>query len=234
MDRKRSDFGTLAACLGALVNRLFGRACQLDGMAENTKADLAARLGVVEEDLIPRRKAAEMLGLDEDTLRTHANEHVGFFRLSDSRTARALYPKPWVEDYKRWRAAGRQTRFHGKMGPQPWPAQRQITVAAAILMIERWKYRELHERCEAVCGRSMPVAELLERHRAEAAILFNREGERRSADEPDLFDALVGKAKEVVQPAGSCVHPERLVRLMQTVWEQVLETERGWLASMKG
>ena len=202
-------------------------------MAEKTKAELAARLGITEDDLISRREAAELLGLDEDTLRTHAGEHVGFFRLSDARTARALYPRPWVQSYKRWRGGERKARFHGAVGPQPWPEQRQITVAAAVIMIERWQYRELHRRCEDVCGRRVPFDELLQRHRREASILFDRDGARRSADDPNVSASLLAKAKEVTQPAGACVAPERLVRLMQLAWEEVLRKERDWIASAR-
>ena len=99
-------------------------------------------------------------------------------------------------------------------------------------MIERWKYRELHHRCEVVCGREVPWIKVIERHRNEAALLHDREGNQRPLDDPDLLAALVSKAREVVQPAGSCDHPERLVRLMQIVWLHVLRTEREWLAEV--
>jgi len=203
-------------------------------MSDRTKADLAARLGIAEDALLPRSEAAALLGLDVHTLRTHPNDHVGFFRLSDARTARALYPKPWVEDYRSWRAGGRTSRFRGHMGPQSeWPSQRPISVRAAVLMIERWKYRELHIRCEDVCGGTIPFEELISRHRSEAAMLYRSDGTRKESDDPDLLPALVEKANAIIQPAGACVSPDRLAPLMRVVWEQVLETERGWLADAR-
>ena len=207
-------------------------------MAERSKAELARRLGIAERDLISRADAAAILGVEPDTLRTHADVFVGFYRLSESQTARALYPKPWVEEYKRWRAAGRKTRFpDDKMGRDlSWPVEptlKEITAHQAIVMMDRWKYRELHFRCEAIFGGERSFEDLLPGHRAEWQKLFEQDGKQRPVSEAEVADVLADKIKELVLPAGTIVALNRLLPLMQMVWVQVLETERGWLSKMK-
>lgn len=205
-------------------------------MTKRTKSELARRLGIAEADLISRRDAAALLGLEEDTLRSGALDHIGFFRRSDAKSARALYAKPWVEDYKRWRAEGRQGRFpYNKLGPQQWPAEpeaRAITHAEAMLMMERWKYRELHRRCEAICVPGADAEALWDAHRKEARLLRSPDGERRSWDDPAFLEVLALKAQEIALPQGTIVDPAPLASLILVVWEQVLHKEREWLAAM--
>ena len=223
--------------MAELLNRKLRWRLDSKGMSERSKSELARRLGIAEADLISRREAAELLGLDEGTLRTGAADHIGFFRQSEAKSARAIYAKPWVEDYKRWRQEGRKTRFpdHHRFGPQPWPDEpqpRPITPREAILMIERWKYKELHRRCEAICGQQSAPEALWQTHRAEAQLLKNRDGTRKSLDDPSLVSALAEKAQEIVVPYGTLIEPASLASLMRVVWEHILETERGWLAKM--
>ena len=99
-------------------------------------------------------------------------------------------------------------------------------------MIERWKYRELHRRCEAICGRQAAPDALWQAHRAEAELLNNRDGSRKSSDDPSLASALALMAQEIVVPYGVLVEPAPLASLVRLVWEHILETERGWLAKM--
>lgn len=205
-------------------------------MTARTKADLARRLGISEADLISREQAAAILGLGVHTLRTKADQHVGFFRLSAAKTAHAIYPKHWVLKYRDWRDAGRQGSFPGEMaGPErewpPEPDARPLGRKVTFLMIERWKYRELHSRCEAICAKDAPIELLWEKHRSEHRILFGGEHNRRSLDDPEVFKAMVEKAKEIAQPEGVFVNPEHLAGLVKVVWEHVLEKEREWLVS---
>lgn len=44
-----------------------------------------------------------------------------------------------------------------------------------------------------------------------------------------MLEACRSKALEVLQPEGTAYLPEQLAPLMRTVWEQILDTERGWL-----
>jgi len=205
-------------------------------MNERSKSELARRLGVAEADLISRKAAAELLKLNENTLRTGAADHIGFFRLSDSKSARALYVKPWVEDYKSWRKAGRKTRFPSqKLGPQQWPNEpelRPINHREAVLMIERWQYRELHRRCEAICGQQAAPDVLWQAHRAEVELLNNRDGSPKSLDDPSLASALALKTHEIVVPYGVLVETARLASLVRLVWGHILEKERDWLTNM--
>lgn len=99
-------------------------------------------------------------------------------------------------------------------------------------MVERWKYRELHRRCEAICGRQSAPDDLWKAHRSEVEVLYNPDGSRKSLDDPAVVDVLAQKAKEIVVPYGTLVEPGQLVSLVKLVWEHVLETERGWLAKM--
>lgn len=204
-------------------------------MTARTKADLARRLGIQVDDLISRADAASILGLHENTLRTKADQHVGFFRLSDANSARALYPLAWVLKYRDWRAAGKRGRFPTYMaGPeQDWPPEPDAPLLGRrviLLMIERWKYRELHARCDAICAEGAPLAELLHRHRSEYRLLFDSAHNRRSIDEPEVLEAMVSKAREIVQPGGASLNPEHLAPLVKVVWEHILEKEREWLA----
>lgn len=230
------EFGLahLGACWRS-VNLLFWNCRDLCGMAGKTRTELARRLGIPEEQLISRQQAAEILGLDEDTLRTKANQHVGFFRLSATKAARALYPLPWVLRYKLWREGGRITSFPEEIaGPErPWPPapeEREIGPRLAMWMVERWKYRELHERFEAICTRQSPLSELRERNLREQRLLFDDEGRRRSVDDPEVHEALVAKAREVVAPFGVFAAPDRLATLVKVVWEHVVSSERQFLA----
>lgn len=204
-------------------------------MSERTRTELARRLGIREQDLISRKEAAEILGLDEATLRTKADQHVGFFRLSSAKAARALYPRPWVLKYKEWREGGRITSFPEDIaGPErdwpPAPEEREIGARVAMWMIERWKYRELHQRFEAICAGETSLPELLQKNMQEQRLLFDEQGERRSVDEPEVHRALVAKAQEVVAPFGVFAAPERLVSLVKVVWEHVVKAERQFLA----
>lgn len=205
-----------------------------EAMTERTKSELARRLGIAEADLISRKEAAELLGLDENTLRSGAPDHIGFFRRSEAKSARALYSKPWVEDYKRWRAEGRKERYpYNKLGPQQWPEEpeaRAITLREAMLMIERWQYRELHRRCEAICVPGADVKTLWDAHLKEAWLLKDHNGLRRSADDPAFAEVLARKAQEIAVPQGTIPEPAPLARLMLLAWEQVLKKERDWLS----
>lgn len=174
--------------------------------------------------------------MDQDTLRTKAELHVGFYKLSDTKTGRAVYPKAWVEEYKRWREGPRKTRFPELMsGPKlDWPDEaplQEITAKAAIVMIERWKYRELYRLCEAICGRTYPREKLLAYYHQQRRILLDPDGNRRSLDDPALSSALDKKISQLVMPAGTIVDTTRLRSLMRTVWEHVLEAQKGWLLS---
>jgi hypothetical protein len=203
-------------------------------MAQRTKADLARRLGVHESDLISRAEAALILGLTEGTLRTKANLHVGFFKLADSRSSPAIYPKPWVEEYKLWLDGPRSSSFSseksGSRGWPPLPKIREISLNEAVMMMDRWRYRELHLRCEAMFQGDESRLAALTNHQREARLLFDRSGGRRSESEADLAGALERKVRELIEPAGTASDPQKLMRLMKIVWESVLETERGWLS----
>lgn len=223
--------------LAFLLNQKLRRTRDSKVMTQRTKSELARRLGIAEADLITRKEAAQLLALDEDTLRSGAQNHVGFFRRSEARSAHALYPKPWVEDYKRWRAEGRKKRYQpaDKLGPQQWPDEpeaRAITHAEAMLMMRRWKYRELHRRCEAICVPGADAEALWDAHRKEARLIRGPDGKRRSWDDPAFLEVLAKKAQEIALPKGTIVEPAPLASLMWVMWDQVLDKERDWLAAM--
>lgn len=226
-------------------------------MAKISKEELAKRLGISPADLVPRDVAAQLLDRAEGSLANKVTADIlpGFYNLSGKGVSGAgiFYRRDWIEDYRAWFALGRSKRNAKELraaldakiqygaldlpepGATPLIAQAHepLSVASVVQMIERWKYRELHRRCEAVASREVPFTELMNAHRREASVLFDSSGSRRSLDDPNLVAALVEKAKEIVQPAGSFYQPEKLVSLMQTVWEHVLETERGWLTKAR-
>ena len=223
--------------LADLLNQKFRWTHDSGVMNERTRSELARRLGIAEVDLISRREAAELLGLDEATLRSGASDYIGYFRQSDAQSARTLYPKPWVEDYKRWRAEGRKGRYPlaKNLGRQQWPDEperREITRKEAMLMMERWKYRELHRRCEAICVPGADAEALRDAHRKEARLIRGPDGARRSWDDPVFLEVLAKKAQEIALPKGTIVEPAPLASLMWVMWDQVLDKERDWLAAM--
>lgn len=226
-------------------------------MAIISKEDLAKRLGISLADLVPRDVAAQLLDRRPGSLanKVTANILPGFYNLSGKGVSGGdiFYRRDWIADYRAWFALGRSKRNtielraaldakieYGacelpELGESPLIAEvhRPLSVASIVQMIERWKYRELHRRCEAVASREVPFSELMNAHRREASILFDGDGNRRGLDDPNLAAALVEKAKEIIQPAGAFYEPEKLISLMQTVWEHVLETERDWLTKVR-
>ena len=108
-------------------------------------------------------------------------------------------------------------------------AHKPLSVRAVVRMIEGWKVRELYRRYEAIADPSAKTSDLFEAHQAERRLLYDAEGNRRSRDDPGVMEALVAKAQQIAQPEGTAYRPEQLASLMQTVWEQVLDEERGWL-----
>lgn len=215
-------------------------------MAEKTKAELARRLRLSEADLISRADAASLTGVAAGTLLTKPNQHVGFFKLGEEKTARCLYRRDWVLAYAKFREGDRTTSYEswaksaGKrmigFGQQVWPADpgpKEISFKAVMLMINRWRYGELHRRIEDACtGRRSPD-DIRDSLREESRILYDDEGRRRDTDDPELKPVLIEKARLIIQPAGVFTHPDRLAGIMREVWEQVLDTERGWLEYMR-
>jgi hypothetical protein len=215
-------------------------------MTEKTKPELARRLKLPEADLLSRDQAAALIpDLAVGTLLTKPDQHVGFFKLGDERTSRRAYRKDWVLSYAEWRTKGRDRAYdrwakeEGKprigFGEQPWPDEpepEKLSYNAIWLMIDRWKHSELHRRIEAICGGDQSFDELRAVWRAEARQIFDPKGNKRHHGDPALKSILIEKAQEIIQPAGTFLHPERLTGIMQIAWEQVLETEKGWLEKM--
>jgi len=108
-------------------------------------------------------------------------------------------------------------------------AHKPLSVSAIVRMIEGWKVRELYRRHEAMSDPSVKTADLFAAHQAERRLLYDEEGNRRPRDDPGVMEACRAKAQQIVQPEGTAYVPEQLAPLMRIVWEQVLESERGWL-----
>lgn len=113
--------------------------------------------------------------------------------------------------------------------PEEPRAHKALSVRAVGRMIEGWKVSELYRRYQVISDPNAKTSDLFEAHQAERRLLYDGEGNRRSRDEAGVLEALVAKAEEITQPAGTAYRPEQLAGLMQIVWEHVLETERGWL-----
>lgn len=106
-----------------------------------------------------------------------------------------------------------------------------LTVSEIVRLIEGWKVRQLYLRYEAISDPRLKTSDLFEANQKERRLLYDEAGNRRPRDEPGVLEACRSKAMEVVQPEGTAYLPDQLAPLMRTVWEQVLDTERGWLMS---
>lgn len=106
-----------------------------------------------------------------------------------------------------------------------------LSVSEIVRLIEGWKVRQLYLRYEAVADPRLKTSDLFEANQTERRFLYDEAGNRRPRDEPGVLEACRSKALEVLQPEGTAYMPEQLAPLMRTVWEQVLDTERGWLMS---
>jgi hypothetical protein len=215
-------------------------------MTEKTKPELARRLKLPEDDLLSRDQVAALIpDLVAGTLLTKPAQHVGFFKLGDKQTSRRAYRKDWVLTYAEWRIKGRDRGYdrwekeEGKLkigfGEQAWPGEpepEKLSFNQISLMIDRWKQRELYRRIELICGGEHSSDELRGVWRAEARQIFDPKGQKRPQGDPSLKPILIEKAEEIIQPTRMSFHPERLTGIIQLAWEQVLETERGWLEKM--
>lgn len=105
----------------------------------------------------------------------------------------------------------------------------RLSVGAIVHMIEGWKVRELHRRYEIIADQATKTPDIFMSHQAERRLLFDEDGNRRNINDPGVVEACRAKAQEIDQPVGTAYLPDQLAPLMRTVWEQVLETERGWL-----
>lgn len=104
-----------------------------------------------------------------------------------------------------------------------------LSVSEIVRLIEGWKVRQLYQRYEAIADPKLKTSDLFEANQRERRLLYDAAGNRRSRDEPGVLEACRSKALEVLQPEGTAYLPEQLAPLMRTVWEQILDTERGWL-----
>jgi len=216
-------------------------------MSDRTKAELARRLRMVESDLISRKETGAILDLDEHTLRTKSEQHVGFFKLSDDQTARALYPKRWVIEYKAWRDEGkkqsfdawlkqnRKEHFNIKLGFQEkWPDgpdPKPLGLNDILLLLARWKYKELVTRCEWIIRGGVSRDELLLRHYE--CVLYDENQKIRAYDDPEVRTALMEKAREIVFPVTLPDFSEPIVSAMHMEWDYFLEKELELISFMR-
>lgn len=104
-----------------------------------------------------------------------------------------------------------------------------LSVSEIVRLIEGWKVRQLYLRYEAIADPRLKTSDLFEANQTERRLLYDEAGNRRPRDEPGVLEACRSKALEVLQPEGTAYLPEQLAPLMRTVWEQILDIERGWL-----
>lgn len=105
----------------------------------------------------------------------------------------------------------------------------RLSVGAIVRMIEGWKVRELHRRYEIIADTATKTSDIVMAHQAERRLLYDADGNRRNINDPGVIEACRAKAQEIEQPMGTTYLPDQLAPLMRTVWEQVIEIERGWL-----
>lgn len=208
-------------------------------MSDKTKAELARRLRMAESDLISRKETGEMLDLDEHTLRTKADQHVGFFKLSDDQRARALYPKRWVVEYKAWRDEGRKQNFdvwlkqngkehfNIKVGFQEkWPDApdpKAIGLNSILLLLSRWKYKELSDLCESIFRGNKSRDDILLTHYE--CPLYDADKKLRDYNDPAIRSILMEKARDIVFPVISPEFDESIIFAMHMEWEYLLDKE---------
>lgn len=215
-------------------------------MEGRTKAELARRLRIEEADLLSREEVAAILSLDVGTLRTKASQHVGYFRLSDAKTSPALYPKPWVIKYKQWRDSGRKQSFelwaqqtgsaiNARLGPQmDWPQPpdpEEVEYNILILLLARWKHKELFKRCERIIRQYEARDEILSQHYD--CPLYDKFNRIRPHDDPFVVDILIQKAQEILHPIAITGDTSMLIFEMHMQWESLLETELGFINLMR-
>jgi hypothetical protein len=201
-------------------------------MATHTKAELAAILGCAQANLLSREAVAVILDRSEGTLRTKKDDYPGFYKLSDQNKGEVLYPKPWVLAYRKWLDAGKPGQFKGKLGAQPWPegkVQREISGTEALIMMDRWLYKNLHHRCERIFNGQNQFEDLDRQHQKEWRIVHDG-GDYRNPDDPIAIKACLRIIPTIIQPV--VIEPERLVPLVLTTWRRILDQERAWLKIM--
>ena len=222
---------------------------------ERTLEALARALGdIAPADLIDKHEAAEIAGLSYHSLRSRSGDYVGFWLLGYSDTSPSAYRRDWCEAYKAWRAKPPSKRG-GKFliegvanayGEQPWPAipvqTRAIGAGEILVLLDRWKYGELHRRVEAIFARQLASAELaslIARNSAEWKLLFDETGTVRPFEE--VRDAVEAKTAELLLPpdvverrevfAGDTKwHRETLLHMH---WIDVVQQEKAWLGTRK-
>jgi hypothetical protein len=192
------------------------------------------------DQLITQSHVCDVLGISARTLARR------FSRYDAGGNGADIPPFVMVGKYRKWRYdyvvafKERRTCLHalqehgyppGKIAvaPEAPRPHTELSVRAVVRMIEGWKVSELHRRYQAIADPSAKTLDLLAAHQAERRLLYDEEGNRRRRDDPGVTEACNAKAKQIVQPDGTAYLPDQLAPLMQTVWEQVLETEREWL-----
>lgn len=204
-------------------------------MTTLTKAALAERLKCPVSDLLTRKQVAAITGLGADTLRTKSQYHVGFFKISDKQTDHPLYPKAWVLEYKKWREGGKKGSFRGKTGLQnidDFVEKSQINGKTIMLLMERWKYREIANFCDAIFDSQNSYKELMAKHRSN--IFYAPDGTKRHDTDPVLAPVLNEKFKEIVAPVFVLDNPDVAIAAMYVTWEGLLDIEEELLGFMKG
>jgi hypothetical protein len=224
------------------------------GVASINKDELAVRLGLRPIDLISREVAAQMLNREHRSLANKATAELlpGFYNLSGKgvRSGTIFYRTDWIEDFRAWSAMGRAARNTPEAraalgdkicyGPQSLPESNApeaveveaLTFKEILLLIDRWKYRELHHRIEAVWTGEKARSELAASWRDEQRRLLDHRGEKRTRDDPLLDQPLLDKIQEVISP-GKADHPERLKSLMLLAWQSVLDQQKSWLERLQ-
>jgi hypothetical protein len=192
------------------------------------------------DELVGQSAVCEVLGITERTLARR------FARYKAEGDDSDIPPFIVVGKQRRWRydyliafrdqrTAFRGLQSHGyptgpaaQAGEEPQQHSR-LSVGAIVRMIEGWKVRELHRRYEIIADPAIKTSDIFVSHQAERRLLFDEMGNRRNMYDPGVAEACRTKAQEIDQPVGTAYLPDQLAPLMRTVWEQVLETERGWL-----
>lgn len=135
-----------------------------------TKAALAALLGIPEDNLLTRAKAAEEIGVSQGYLANLAmpdSEGKGggppYYRSTTSPTAGTTwYPKSEVEAFARHRRSKIIWSYDRDSGQQDWTSLQdgteRLSVHAVVSMIEEWKESESYRRAEAILHDPNPMA----------------------------------------------------------------------------
>lgn len=200
-----------------------------------TKAALAALLGIPEDDLWTRAKAAEEIGVSQGHLANLANRHENdgsrgpaYFRSTTSPTAgTAWYPKSDVDAYASHRQSKIMSSYTGREGQQDWTvlqdAVARVPVHVLVRMVAEWKENDLYRRAERYAeGRSISGDEFTG-HQLERAKILPAESPL-SFCEDDVMDLLRAKATE----AWGAEHHHILPIMLRAAWRDNIIHEEKW------